>query len=152
MKENRERAIRWKMSRSMSSPFFKISSNSSVGSVCLVSPCEWQHGRSHRYLEENGLAAMLAANRSAGVTPEVNLRTHVTHIPLPNANKAAHSSLKTQRRHNPNRGTNDPIKRTYILQNFLKREDILLIYKIGVLSPLNVLIILQMCKYVIIID
>ena len=29
----------------------------------------------HGYLEENGLAAMLATKRLAGVTPEVNLRT-----------------------------------------------------------------------------
>ena len=28
----------------------------------------------HRYVDENGLAAMLATKRSAGVTPEVNLR------------------------------------------------------------------------------
>ena len=28
----------------------------------------------HKYVVENGSAAMLAAKRSAGVTPEVNLR------------------------------------------------------------------------------
>ena len=27
----------------------------------------------HKYVDENGLAAMLATNRSAGVAPEVNL-------------------------------------------------------------------------------
>ena len=32
----------------------------------------------HRYVEENGSAAMLAAKRSAGVTPEMNLRECVT--------------------------------------------------------------------------
>ena len=28
----------------------------------------------HKFVDENGSAAMLAAKRSAGVTPEVNLR------------------------------------------------------------------------------
>ena len=36
----------------------------------------------HRYVEENGSAVMLGANTMAGVTPEVNLREHVTHMPL----------------------------------------------------------------------
>ena len=31
-----------------------------------------------KYVEENSLAAMLATKRSAGVAPEVNLRTDVT--------------------------------------------------------------------------
>ena len=34
----------------------------------------------HRYGEEKSLASMLATKRSAGVTPEVNLREHVTHM------------------------------------------------------------------------
>ena len=42
---------------------------------------------------------MLATKRSAGVTPEVNLKENVTHTPLPNVNKAAHSGFNTQRRH-----------------------------------------------------
>ena len=54
----------------------------------------------HRYVEEIGSAVMLAAKRSAGVTPEVNLREHVTFLPLPSTNKAAHSGFETQRRHN----------------------------------------------------
>ena len=37
----------------------------------------------HKYVGGNGSAAMLAAKRSAGVTPEVNLREHLTHMPLP---------------------------------------------------------------------
>ena len=49
----------------------------------------------HMYLEEIGLAAMLATERSAGVTPEVNLREHVTHTPPPSANKAAYSGFET---------------------------------------------------------
>ena len=34
---------------------------------------------------------MLAAKRMAGVTPEVNLRQHVTCTPPPSVNNAAHS-------------------------------------------------------------
>ena len=52
-----------------------------------------------RYLEEIGSAAMLAAKRSAGVTPEVNLREHITCIPPTTANNTAHSGFETQRRH-----------------------------------------------------
>ena len=40
------------------------------------------------------LAAMLAIKRSAGVTPEVNLREGISHTPLPSVNKATHSALK----------------------------------------------------------
>ena len=47
------------------------------------------------YLEE----ISLAAKRSAGVTPEVNLREHVAHTPLPNTNKAARSDFASKRRH-----------------------------------------------------
>ena len=52
----------------------------------------------HRYVEENGSAAMLAAKRSAGVTPEVNLGEHVTCMPLPSMKKAAHFGFETHRR------------------------------------------------------
>ena len=37
-----------------------------------------------RYGEENGSGALLAIKRSVCVTPEVNLREHVTCMPLPN--------------------------------------------------------------------
>ena len=50
-----------------------------------------------RYMEEYGSAAMLATKRSAGVTPEMNLREHITRTPLP-MNKSAHSGFETQRR------------------------------------------------------
>ena len=53
----------------------------------------------HRYVEEIGLAAMLAAKRLPGVAPEVNLREHVTHMPPPSMNKAVHSGFETQRKH-----------------------------------------------------
>ena len=52
----------------------------------------------HRYVEEIGLAAMLASKRSAGVTPDLNLRECVTRMPPPSANKAAHSGFEPQRR------------------------------------------------------
>ena len=51
-----------------------------------------------RHVEENGLAAMLATKRLVAVAPEVNLREHVTYMPLPSTNKAAHSGFETQRR------------------------------------------------------
>ena len=41
---------------------------------------------------------MLAVKRSAGVTPEVNLSEHVTHVPPPRVNKDAHSGFETQRK------------------------------------------------------
>ena len=51
-----------------------------------------------RYVEEIDSAAMLATKRLAGVTPEVNLREHVTCMPQPSVNKAIHSGSETQRR------------------------------------------------------
>ena len=53
----------------------------------------------HRHMEENGLAAMLAIKRSAGVTLEVNLRECVTCMPLQCTNKAIDSGFETQMRH-----------------------------------------------------
>ena len=53
----------------------------------------------HRYVEENGSAAMLATKRLAGVTPEVNFSECVKCMPLPSATKAAHSGFETQGRH-----------------------------------------------------
>ena len=50
-------------------------------------------------MKDNGLAAMLVANRSAGVTPEVNLRECVTCMPQPSTNKAAQSGFAIQMRH-----------------------------------------------------
>ena len=49
-----------------------------------------------RYVEEISSAAMLAAKRSAGVAPGVNLRECVTCTPLPSMNKAAHSGFKQE--------------------------------------------------------
>ena len=53
----------------------------------------------HRYVEEIGSTAMLATKRSAGVAPEVNLKECVKEMPMPSANKTAHSGFETQRRH-----------------------------------------------------
>ena len=53
----------------------------------------------HRYMEENGLAAILAAKRLAGVAPEVSLRRCVTCMSPASMNKVAHSGFETQRRH-----------------------------------------------------
>ena len=58
-----------------------------------------QQSLEHRYVVENGLVAMLATKRSAGVAPDVNLRGHVTPIPVPSINRFAHSNFETQRRH-----------------------------------------------------
>ena len=52
-----------------------------------------------RYMEEIGSAAMLATNKSAGETLEVNFRDYVTHTSPPSTSKAAHSGFETQRRH-----------------------------------------------------
>ena len=70
---------------------------------------------------------MLATNRSAGVTPEVNLREHVTHTPLPRVNKAAHSGFETQRRRpqKPKTGVSvAPQKGLMSSKNFLKEFKI----------------------------
>ena len=73
-----------------------------------------------RYIDENGLAAMLVVKRSAGVTLEVNLREHVRYTPPPKANEAAQSRFETLRR-----GISDPTKMTYVLQIiFLKCDEV----------------------------
>ena len=74
--------------------------------ISRKSICLW-HDRSrfrappvhaHRYMEKRSSAVMLATKRSAGVTPEMNFREHVTRTTLPRAIKAAHFGFKTQRR------------------------------------------------------
>ena len=81
----------------------------------------------HRYVEENGLTAMLAAKRSAGVASEVNLRECVICNPPPSTNKAAHSGFETQRRCHQKSKTgivSGPHKRTYVPQIFYKKTFI----------------------------
>ena len=74
----------------------------------------------HRYVEENGLAAMLAAKRLAGVAPKVNLRECEICMSLPSVNKVAHSGFETQRRchKSPKKGYQWPHKKDYVLQKF----------------------------------
>ena len=43
-------------------------------------------------------AALLTIYTGKGVTPEMNLRECVSHMPLSSVNKAAHSGFETQRR------------------------------------------------------
>ena len=71
-----------------------------------------------RYVEENSLAAMLATKRSTDVTPEVNLREHVTCTPLSCTNKADHSGFETPEVQN--RGMSGLIKRLVSPKNFKK--------------------------------
>ena len=53
----------------------------------------------YRYAEEIGSAAMLAAKRSASVTPEVNLREYVTLCLGQVLNKVAHCGYETKRKY-----------------------------------------------------
>ena len=74
----------------------------------------------HMYVEKIGLAAMLATKRSAGVTPEVNLRECVTCMPAPSALRLPTLALKprTVVTNSPKQGHQWPHKRTYVLQIF----------------------------------
>ena len=74
-------------------------------------------------MEEIGSAAMLAAKRLAGVAPEVNLREHVTHMPLASVNKTAHSGFKTQRRHHQKYKIGVSV--TYVLQIFFYKNGLI---------------------------
>ena len=58
--------------------------------------------------------AMLAVKRSAGIAPELNLREHISCMPPPSVNKAAHSGFETQRMSPKvqNRGISGSTKRT----------------------------------------
>ena len=76
----------------------------------------------HRYVEENSSVAMLTAKRSAGVTPEVNFKKDVTHMPPPSANKAAHSGLKTHRRHHQSKTEVSVIHKKYLCHQIFKKE------------------------------
>ena len=69
---------------------------------------------SHRYVEVNGSAAMLATKRSAGVAPEMNLREYVTCMPLSSVNKEE-TSPEVQ-----NKDISGPTKMTYVLRKFKK--------------------------------
>ena len=66
---------------------------------------------------------MLTIKRSAGVTPEVNLREHISCMPLPSVNKAAHSGIETQGdvTISPKQGYQWPHKK--VLQKFNKQQQ-----------------------------
>ena len=103
--------------------------------LCIVR--QW-HNRSltrvltmlvHKYVDQKGLVAMLAAKRSAGVTTEVNLR-----ILLCTGDKACkqgiHPGFETHgRRHqkSKNRVISGPTKRTDVFQKFSNKKEILLL-------------------------
>ena len=67
---------------------------------------------------------MLVIKRSAGFTPEVNLREHTSCTPLSSVNKAAHSGFETQWRHHqsPKHGYYWSHKRTCVYQKLLKQN------------------------------
>ena len=49
----------------------------------------------YKYVDQTGLDAMLAVKRSAGVTPQVNLRFHCAHV-MKHASKGIHPGFETQ--------------------------------------------------------
>ena len=53
----------------------------------------------YKYVDENGLAAMLAVKSTAGAIPKANLREYTSCAALPSADKAAHSGFETQMKH-----------------------------------------------------
>ena len=66
---------------------------------------------------------MLAAKRSAGVAPEVDLWECVTYTPPPSANKAAYSDFETQRRHQQ-KGYQWPHKKGLMSSKNLQKNSI----------------------------
>ena len=76
-------------------------------------------------MEEIGSAAMLAAKRLAGIIAEVNLRQHVTHMPLPSTNKAARTlalKLRGDVTRNPKQGYQWLHKNLYLGTQLLREE------------------------------
>ena len=76
-------------------------------------------------MEEIGLATMLAAKRSAGVAPEVNLRECVTCMPLPSANKAEPTLALKPREdvtRSPKTGVSVAPKKDSCPPNFFKKK------------------------------
>ena len=71
---------------------------------------------------------MMANKRSTGVTPEVNLREYVTHMPLPSMNKAGHSDFETKRRRHQKSKTGVSVAPQKGLQNcfLLKKSEMFL--------------------------
>ena len=71
-----------------------------------------------RYVEVVGSAAMLATKRSAGFTPDMNIREHVTHLPPTSTNKAAHSDFEMLQ----NRGISGSIKKGLVSSKFFLKN------------------------------
>ena len=68
-----------------------------------------------------------------GVAPEVNLREHTLHMPLPSVDKAAHSGLQPRGDiiRSPKQVYQEPHKRTCVHQNvfiFTRRHYFMFIY------------------------
>ena len=79
----------------------------------------------HKYVDRNGSAAMLTAKRSAGVTPEVNLR-NMLHAGEEAQVRESTLALKPREdvtRAVQNRGISGYTKKTCILQFFLKKKS-----------------------------
>ena len=62
--------------------------------VCISNPTSHLYWKMH---VGRWLVAMLCTGK--GVTPEVNLRECISHLPLPGCKLGCHSGFKTQRRH-----------------------------------------------------
>ena len=77
-----------------------------------------------RYVEENSLAALLAAKRSAGVAPEVNVREHVAHMSPPSMNKAPTLASRPSGdvTRSPKQGYHWPHKKDMSYKKFKKRK------------------------------
>ena len=77
----------------------------------------------HKYVDWNGLAAMLATKRSAGVAPEVNLRFPL-HSGTKHTGKGIHSGFETQGRHHQKSeiGVSVAPKWTDILQKYFLKK------------------------------
>ena len=74
---------------------------------------------------ESQLAAMLAIYTGRGVAPEVNLRDHISHMPLPSANKAEPTlALKPKGdvTKSPKQGHQWPQKWTCVQQKIFKKN------------------------------
>ena len=74
----------------------------------------WRFKSRHRTSAETRmwgrrLAAMMALYTGKGVTPEVNLKEHISHIAPQSSNKAAHSGFETQRRRHQKSKTGESV-------------------------------------------
>ena len=77
----------------------------------------------HRYMEENGWPP-----KGWQVLHQRWTSEHVTHMPPPSVNEAAHSGFDTQRRHQ-NRGTSGPTKWLVSFKNLKKKKLRMIIHK-----------------------